>query len=867
MVARRFGRSTLLAVVAIGGLCVPNIALAQDTRQDFSIASMPLADALIAVGRQAGVEVIFASEAVAGRQVAPLRGSYSVKEAIARLLAGTDLVAEFQDGGYVIRGRSAPSGAPELSPTANEDTAILVTGTRIRGSKSASPVIVATRDDIVERGFSDLGQYVRNLPQNFSGGQNPGVVGSGQGGSENLNSSSTVNLRGLGPDATLTLINGHRVAYDGVRQGVDISAIPLAAIDRLDIVADGASALYGSDAVGGVANVILRKSFDGVWTSARVGFTTDGGGTEQQYSAVTGTTWTGGGILLTADYKHSTPITAGQRPYADSVNGSATLIPGMDQFSSVVSGFHQLTDSVRIEIDGQYSRRKSSQANPFSVDSDVRIFGDTFASTVETFSISPTWRVQLPGSWELSVAGTYGEDRTIGNGISYRRGQLASTRRIPYDNSIESLEAYGEGPLFALPGGDTRLVIGAGIRSTSLDARSSQTIGDVTTPILSFNRRHKVRYGFGELSLPIFGETNAAAFFRELRATAAVRYEDYEDIGGVASPKLGLIYSPDDSLSFKLSWGKSFKAPTLYDQYRGYEVLLLPVEFFGASNAPAGSTVAYTAGANPDLRPERATTWTATATIAPRFAPGLKIEASYFEIRYNGRVANPITSLFGALSDPLYNHLITLSPSASEIEARSAGSLFGLENFTGGPYDPGSVYALVEGVLRNTAQQKASGVDLAASYGIELGTSDHLSLQGSATYLKSNRQLLEGAATVGLAGFIFNPPHWRAQGGATWNHGEFSLSGFGTYIGGTLDNRLPPLVRVGSFVSIDLAGQWKSSASAGPLRGASVLVAVGNLFNEHPSRTRSRSVSDPSYDSTNYPASGRTINLTITKAW
>lgn len=867
MVLGRFDRGALLAAVAIGGLCVPTIAAAQEARQEFNIASMPLGDALMAIGRQAGVEVIFASDAVAGRQVTPLRGTYSVKEAINRLLSNTGLIAEFQDGGYVIRGRSAPSGATELSPAASEDTAIIVTGTRIRGSKPASLVIVATRDDIVERGFSDLGQYVRNLPQNFNGGQNPGVVGSGQGGSENLNSSSTVNLRGLGADATLTLINGHRVAYDGVRQGVDISAIPLAAIERLEIVADGASALYGSDAVGGVANVILRKSYDGVWTSARVGFTTDGGGTEQQYSAVTGTTSTGGGILLTADYKHSTPIIAAQRPYAETVNGSATLIPGMDQFSSVVSGFHQVTDDIRFEIDGQYSRRKSSQASPFSVASDVRFFGDTFASTVETFSVSPMLRVRLPVSWELSVAGTYGEDQTIGNGVSYRSGQLASTRRIPYHNSIKSIEAYGEGPLFALPGGDARLVAGAGIRSTNLDAQSSQTIGDVTTPILSFNRRHRVRYGFGELSLPIFGEANAISMVRELRATAAVRYEDYDDIGGVASPKLGLIYSPDANFSFKLSWGKSFKAPTLYDQYRGYEVLLLPAEFFGTSDAPAGSTVVYTAGANPDLRPERATTWTATATITPSFVPGLKIEASYFKVRYNGRVANPITSIFGALSNPLYSHLITQSPTASEIDARSAGSLFGLENFTGGVYDPGNVYALVEGVLRNTARQKASGIDLAGSYAFDLGANDQLSLQGAATYLKSNRQLLEGAATVDLAGVIFNPPHWRAQGGATWNHDQFSLSGFGNYIGGSLDNRLLPNVRVDAFLSVDLAGQWKSNASTGPLRGTSVLVSISNLFNERPSRTRSQSVSDPSYDSTNYPASGRAINLTIMKAW
>src|SRR5690606_30755313 len=116
-----------------------------------------------------------------------------------------------------------------------------------------------------------------SIPQNFNGGQNPGVAGGGnQGvGNENASSSSALNLRGLGPAATLTLLNGHRLAYDTVGQGVDISQIPLNAIDRIEIVPDGSSALYGSDAVGGVANVILRRDYDDLYASARLGGSMD----------------------------------------------------------------------------------------------------------------------------------------------------------------------------------------------------------------------------------------------------------------------------------------------------------------------------------------------------------------------------------------------------------------------------------------------------------------------------------------------------------------------------------------------------------------------------------------------------------------
>jgi iron complex outermembrane receptor protein len=150
-----------------------------------------------------------------------------------------------------------------------------VTGTRIRGASGPSPVIVMTRRGLEEQGLADMASVSRIIPQNFTGGQNPGVAGGGdQGGYNNINNSTTLNLRGLGSDATLTLINGHRLPYDAVNQGVDISTIPLAALERIEVITDGASALYGSDAVGGVANLILRRDYDGLQTSARVGAST-----------------------------------------------------------------------------------------------------------------------------------------------------------------------------------------------------------------------------------------------------------------------------------------------------------------------------------------------------------------------------------------------------------------------------------------------------------------------------------------------------------------------------------------------------------------------------------------------------------------
>src|SRR5690606_404365 len=109
----------------------------------------------------------------------------------------------------------------------------------------------------------------RSIPQNFAGGQNPGVA-LGSGNNTNLTGGSAFNLRGLGPDATLTLLNGRRLSYGGFQQAVDASLVPVAALKQIEIITDGASALYGSDAVAGVANIILKRDFDGLTMAGRV---------------------------------------------------------------------------------------------------------------------------------------------------------------------------------------------------------------------------------------------------------------------------------------------------------------------------------------------------------------------------------------------------------------------------------------------------------------------------------------------------------------------------------------------------------------------------------------------------------------------
>src|SRR5690606_31931103 len=126
------------------------------------------------------------------------------------------------------------------------------------------------RQDIERSGYATTQDLVRSLPQNLSTVSDT-TFGAANGGIDTGYGGSGVNLRGLGSESTLVLVNGRRLAAAGRGDFVDVSLIPLSAVERVEILTDGASAIYGSDAVGGVVNLILRKNFEGAETRLRYG--------------------------------------------------------------------------------------------------------------------------------------------------------------------------------------------------------------------------------------------------------------------------------------------------------------------------------------------------------------------------------------------------------------------------------------------------------------------------------------------------------------------------------------------------------------------------------------------------------------------
>lgn len=211
------------------------------------------------------------------------------------------------DGTDQARAQASSSGTA-LPPASAETPApgadIVVTGSRIRGvAPVGSPLIEQTRTDLLATGATSTTQLVQNLPQVINQGVSEGSRNT-SGGAGNISYSSGFNIRGIGPYATLTLLNGHRIVQSGPSGGLpDPSNIPTIAIERVEVVADGASAIYGSDAVAGVVNLITRRKFNGLEARTQYGLANDNAYNQYSLGIIGGHSWATGNI--TASYEHA----------------------------------------------------------------------------------------------------------------------------------------------------------------------------------------------------------------------------------------------------------------------------------------------------------------------------------------------------------------------------------------------------------------------------------------------------------------------------------------------------------------------------------------------------------------------------------
>jgi len=869
--------AVLSCLVALGQ---PLAALAQPAAQTqaWNLPAGRLDRALEQLAGQSGLQIVYAPELLDGMTTTGLGGEYAPGEALRRILVGTGLIADELNGTtFVLRRLSAgeplPSAKPATRAQQNQPgggatapptnlAEVAVTGTRIRGGSTPSPVVTIGAENIREEGFADLGDAVRSLPQNFSGGQNPEVPSGNllQAGvaNQNVTGGSGLNLRGLGPDATLTLLNGRRMSYSGFSQALDIGSIPVDAVERIEIVPDGASAIYGSDAVGGVGNVVLKRDFDGVKLGVRYGAATDGGLATREYTATAGHFWSSGGLIAAYRSVSADPILARQRDYTTYLANPTTIYPSNDLRSGLFSLHQKLGNVVELQLDVLRSSR--DQVNAFFLSRQPQYYR-IMPETTTTW-ISPSAEFFLSGDWVLSIGAAWGDDESL-----YRQSLEdiptgASTLVVDncFCNELRTYEAGAEGPLFALPGGEARLAIGAGYRVNQFRQSVERGVG-----ILDLEGDEKSRFAYAEVNLPWVGAESGIPGVERLLLTAATRMEDYDSFGRVTTPQFGLIYGPSADFSVKGSWGKSFKAPTLYQKFNSVTALLYPAAVLGGVGYPAGATAIYLQGGNRDLKPERARTWTASLAFHPEAWPNLQAELTWFDIEYTDRVVFPFASASQGLRNPIYAPFVEYAPTANT-QAAVIASADTFLNSSGAAYDSGNVVAILYGRFSNVVEQQIRGLDLSGSYRFDLAAG-RLTIRGSASWLDSSQQLSHDQAETQLAGTLFNPAKVNGRLGAVWGRGDVVLSTFANYVSGVTD-------RVsgregGSFTTFDATLRYAIDRPEVPMSaGWDFALSAQNLFNrEPPFRAPASLIYSTPYDPTNYSAIGRFVSLSVSKQW
>jgi iron complex outermembrane receptor protein len=370
-------------------LCVPGLrAYSADVgRRSFNLLADDAENSLRLFAAQSGLEVLFSRSSTAGVRTKALQGDYAPLDAMNRLLAGTPLVAtpEPRSGAIVVSrlraaSRPPPDGDqgsaadpqnqlmtnPNRSPrlllaslagwlaastpldaqTAPSSAAgaaaketvklesFVVTGSNIPTAADAvaAPITIINRDEIERTGLgSNLLEVVQTRMPSFAGSGNLGATNGNIAGGTATSGGSQLSLRNL---STLVLLDGRRLPDSGAsarggRSFVDVNQIPLAAIQSMEVLTDGASAIYGSDAVGGVVNVKLKHDYQGLEVGGRYAMST-GDGDYNQRSAylVAGAKTDRMSVTVSFSQSRITPLLQSERPFSNPQRGKSATISG-----------------------------------------------------------------------------------------------------------------------------------------------------------------------------------------------------------------------------------------------------------------------------------------------------------------------------------------------------------------------------------------------------------------------------------------------------------------------------------------------------------------------------------------------------------
>jgi iron complex outermembrane receptor protein len=882
-------------------ICFVLIALAgvQSARaqaKEFNVPAQSATTGIPEFARQAGIQILVSETLVRGKRTAAVTGALPVDKALVILLEGTGLSATSKDGATftlsVASTRATsrnPSGSssgdsaalanqalPEKeskSPSSETERAdlaeIIVTGTNIRGvTSSASPVQVFTRGDIDRTGLGTLQSFFEKLPQNFSSiSENTISTVAGSTTSGNAAGASAINLRGLGSDSTLLLIDGHRVATGGINGDIaDISLIPLSAVDRIEIVTDGASAIYGSDAVGGVVNVILRKDFDGAETRVRYGSVSDGGSHETQIGQTFGKTWSSGSAVLSYEFLDRTPLSAADREFTRTAIEPTDLLPKQVRHAVFATLEQDLANGFSLFADGTFSHRATDQF--------VSIIGFVQQSpaSIEAYSGVLGSRARLADNAEVEISASYASSKEHLESFlnSYLNG---ASPEISHDvnTNVLSFDAKVDGSLGFLQAGDLSYAAGAQLRHETLES------GQFNFPSASgtsFDPHRSIGAGFAEIRIPLVAgsvRSNPA-----LELNIADRYEHYSDFGATNNPQLGLIWKPLGDVKFRGTIGTSFRAPLLNDLNPIPDQIVVLPEFdpqggqkscspFNTTNTCSNAIILL--GGNPGLTSEKARTWTAGFDVKPSAIPGLSVSATYYDIYSKDRIIDPngLFPLTVALQNAptLGPSIVQRNPSVALVSQLAASPAF----INPLNIDLGSLGAFIDYRHRNLSSLRTSGIDLNAGYKTPLLAGEFETGIDGTYILKYDNRVTAATPETELLNTPFNPVNLRLRPRAEFRWGPVNAAAFLNYTNSYEDNRGSTPVPVASWTTVDMNVGYTCGNDCWFMQHTTVLAGVTNVANRAPPFLLNALGYGVNFDGTNANALGRFVYLQVSTKW
>jgi iron complex outermembrane recepter protein len=846
-------------------------ALASDIKLHFDLPAGPMDKALRDFAVQANRNISYEPSIVADLQAPALKGEFTVGDALTLLLRGTTLRAVDINTKTIRILEKTSSGTsmqtvPEESSSNDGETRnkndldeITVTGTHIRGTtNSPSPVLVFTRDDIDAAGVNTIQDFLQSLPQNF-GSTSESTVSAVAGKSTNTVNGSAPNLRGLGAGATLVLINGHRVA-PGNSDGsfVDISMIPLTAVERIEIVTDGASAIYGSDAVGGVVNIILRTKFDGAETRVQYGSASDGSTHNVTVGQTVGTDWTNGSGVLSYQYFDQTPLSAASRDYLHSVPLPYDLLPVEVQQSVFANADQEVAPGFNIHGDAIYTHRGTNTALSYDAPTYVTVASP---SVIDFYSVSLGSTLKLPRQSELTVTATYSESDTAQQ--EYETGESLSPFIVTKTKSaIISVDANLDGVLVSLPAGPVRYAVGAQYRKESFGNTYILPVTDNT-----FYPTRDVDAGYVELHVPVIGQTSGSHGDPALELTLADRAEHYSDFRFTNNPQFGLIGKASSSVTIRGTYGTSFVAPLLSELNPvPFSVVPLPGTYFNPVPGQTIPNVLALSGGNPDLGPEKARVWTVGLDFKPPEVDGLTAKLTYYDIVFTNEIATAQQSVM--LNDFFVDEAI-LGPNVVQRNPPSSlvQQLISEPTYSN-PFNvnPATIGAIVDSKSLNLSSVKTRGLDFGLGHKRTiLGTGIDTGIDGSYIFAFDN-QISSGAPVASILNTSYNPINLRLRARALATRGPLSGGVYINFTNDYTDNNVIPFGHVSSWTTADAVASYAFGSSGGPFNGVTIALSVINLTNRAPPY-----VSNPSYpityDGANANALGRYISLRLQKHW